>query len=277
MPDCSLYLLHHRRFGLKITMVKRAAIQALKLDGFTGLLSHLSVRLLGQPHFLVPASSIHFRNAGLTCTRTEFDFLHALLPGVESSQIEKALDFAKALPELNLSKEINLEFPERWNSGAGLQHVMAALVWLVKPDLVVETGTANGASALAISAAMSAIKLGKLISIDITKSDAILVPTHLREYIKFVQVDGSVENLKTVLQSEKQKSGISIFLHDADHSYLGQQSDYQVARDFAFDIIISDDVDTSLAFLDFAGQSGVVLYDVPKFIGGLSERKSLFS
>jgi hypothetical protein len=256
-------------------MVKRAAIQAFKLDGFKGFLGHLSARFFGRPRFLVSASSIDFRNSGLSCTRSESDFIRAILPNISSDLIEQSLLFARALPELKSSVEVNLEFPKRWNSGSGLQNVMAALVWLIEPKLVVETGTANGASALAITAAMHAKKSGKLMSIDIATCEATLVPTHLRSYVDFVRVDGSVENLRNVLRNEECTHDVSIFLHDADHSYLGQQSDYHIAREFGFDLIISDDVDSSLAFIDFAGPDGVVLYDVPKFIGGLLENKAL--
>lgn len=256
-------------------MVKRAAVQAFKLDGLRGFLGHLSTRILGRPRFLVSASSIDFRNAGLVCTRSESDFIRAILPNIDSDLIEDSLLFARALPELKSSAEVDLEFPERWNSGSGLQHVMAALVWLIEPKLVVETGTANGASALAITAAMHAKQSGKLISIDMAACEATLVPEHLRSYVNFVKVDGSVENLRNVLRNEVSAQDISIFLHDADHSYLGQQNDYQIAREFDFDLIISDDVDTSLAFIDFAGPRGAVLYDVPKFIGGLLENKAL--
>lgn len=256
-------------------MNKRAAIQAFKLDGLKGFLGHIAARVFGRPHFLFPASSIDFRNSGLKCTRNEFDFIHSLLPNVSLDLIDESLNFARSLPELKIPTDVDLKFPERWNSGSGLQHVMAALVWLLNPRLVVETGTANGASALAISAAMHARKNGKLLSLDIADCEASLVPAHLRSYVSFIRVDGSTENLRKVINAEKSDGGVSIFLHDADHSYLGQKSDYQIARELKFDLIISDDVDTSLAFIDFAGTSGVVLYDVPKFIGGMLENKAL--
>jgi hypothetical protein len=258
-------------------MNRRAAIQAFKLDGIRGFLAHTTARLFGRPHFLAPASSIDFRNSGLMCTRNEFDFIHSLLPNVSSGLIDESLNFARSLPELKTPTDVDLKFPERWNSGSGLQHVMAALVWLLNPRLVVETGTANGASALAISAAMHARQNGKLLSLDIADCEANLVPAHLRSYVSFIRVDGTGENLRKVIKAEKSIGGVSIFLHDADHSYLGQKADYQIAREFKFDLIISDDVDTSLAFVDFAGTTGVVLYDVPKFIGGLLESKALGS
>jgi hypothetical protein len=209
------------------------------------------------------------------CTRNEFDFIRALLPNVNTNLIRESLDFASSLPELKSPTKVDLKFPERWNSGSGLQHVLAALVWLINPRLVVETGTANGASTLAICAAMHARENGRLLSLDIAECEANLVPAHLRSYVSFKRVNGSIENLQEAIRLERSHGEVSIFLHDADHSYLGQKSDYQIAREFNFDLIISDDVDTSLAFIDFAGESGVVLYDVPKFIGGLLENKAL--
>jgi predicted O-methyltransferase YrrM len=253
----------------------RNAVQAFKLDGVKGLLSHIASRVFGRPHLLVRASSIDFRSAGLLCTRNEFDFIHALLPNLNSDLINEALNIARSLPELQMHTEVDLEFPVRWNSGIGLQHVMAALVWLLNPRLVVETGTANGASALAITAAMHARQNGRLLSLDISDSKANLVPAHLRSYVDFIRVNGSAENLREVIMKEKSNGGVSIFLHDADHSYLGQKTDYQIARELNFDLIISDDVDCSLAFIDFVGSLGVVLYDTPKFIGGLLENEKL--
>jgi predicted O-methyltransferase YrrM len=253
----------------------RHAVQAFKRDGLKGLLSHCTSRVFGRPHLIVSASSIDFRNSGLMCTKNEFDFIHALLPNLNSDLINEALNFARALPELKISTEVDLEFPERWNAGSSLQHVMAALVWLLNPQLVVETGTANGASALAITAAMHARQNGKLLSLDISDCKANLVPAHLKSYVDFIRVNGSAENLREVIKKEKSNGGVSIFLHDADHSYLGQKIDYEIARELNFDLIISDDVDSSLAFIDFVGTLGVVLYDVPKFIGGLLENETL--
>jgi hypothetical protein len=253
----------------------RNAVQVFKLYGLKGFLSHIASRVFGRPHLIVSASSIDFRTAGLVCTRNEFDFIHALLPNLSSDLINEALNVARSLPELEIPTEVDLEFPERWNAGLGLQHVMAALVWLLNPRLVVETGTANGASALAITAAMHARRNGRLLSLDISDCEANLVPAHLKSYVDFIRVNGSAENLREVIRKEKFNGGVSIFLHDADHSYLGQKTDYQVARELNFDLIISDDVDSSLAFIDFVGTLGVVLYDVPKFIGGLLENEKL--
>jgi len=51
---------------------------------------------------------------------------------------------------------------------------------------------------------------------------------------------------------------------------LGQITEYKLATDFKFDLIISDDVDASLAFCDYAKSIGKIFYDSPKFIGALN-------
>lgn len=50
---------------------------------------------------------------------------------------------------------------------------------------------------------------------------------------------------------------------------LANKSDYRLAKEIGFDYILSDDIDTSLAFCDFAGRAGHVFYDAPKFIGAM--------
>jgi hypothetical protein len=252
-------------------MGERAVISAYRFGGLKGLISHLAIRTFGEAHMLNLASSVNYRNAGMKCTREELEFLERLLPNFNHEQINEALKHAKSLPELNDKNSIALTHPERWNAGKGLQYIIASLVLLLRPTLVVETGTANGSSALAISSAMNSVGSGKLLSIDIKLCDAPLVPTNLRKYIEFVQLGGSKKGLQDLLETRFSAATFksSMFLHDSDHSYIGQINEYKIARKLGFSVLISDDVDTSLAFTDFAGENGVVMYDSPKFIGGL--------
>jgi hypothetical protein len=265
----------YRGFGKFKNMAIRPSAHAFKHSGIRGFFSHIFGRYLGEPHLRISASSIHFKNAGLTGTVNEFDFLKTLMSDIRPELIKEALVFAESLPELKISQESEGVFPNNWNSGPSLQKIMAALIWVLKPELVVETGTANGASALAISSAMNAINAGRLVSIDINDCPATLVPLHLRRYIKFVKINGSTKDLRRILKSETLNVNTSIFLHDGDHSYLGQLSDYATAREFNFDIIISDDVDASMAFIDFVAPKGAVFYTSNKFIGGILETRIL--
>jgi cephalosporin hydroxylase len=147
---------------------------------------------------------------------------------------------------------------------------MYTMTRLVKPMNVLETGTANGASALAICGAMSQNGFGVLHSVDIRDSTAELVPEKIRSHLMLVRTNGLPSELERYVREKKIGGKNSIFLHDADHSYLGQISDFEIAASQNFDFMISDDVDTSLAFCDLFGAQGKIYFDAPKMIGAVN-------
>jgi hypothetical protein len=246
----------------------KSAYFALKSRGLKGLLVHLITRSCGDAHYLRPASSVDFKILGMQSFQSVEIMLASLLPNVEKDAINQTISEADNFLNNNLKlAKADSEFPDRWNSGRNLQILLYAFVKLGKISTIVETGTANGASALAISGAIHSQKFGQLYTFDIEKSGAPLVPTELRQYVDFIQTDGSPEFLYNFMCSRLNANERTLFLHDADHSYLGQINDYLVASKLGFSYIFSDDVDTSLAFCDFAGADGGVFYDSPKFIG----------
>lgn len=246
----------------------KSAYWALKNKGFSGLVVHLTTRLLGDAHFLRPASSIDFKALKMEQFISLQQMISSLLPNLDVNEIRSKLaESEEFLNSLEDQDSVNLEFPDRWNSGRHLQLLLFAFIRLVKPEIVVETGTANGASANAIAGALKKNNYGKLITFDIEKSGAPLVSDDFRSWIDFVQTDGSDTFLKNYMAGLMSVSEPTLFLHDADHSYLGQIKDYHAAKELDFNFIFSDDVDTSLAFCDFAGESGKVFFDAPKFIG----------
>ena len=251
---------------------KRALSTAYSKQGIKGALSHVSGRLLGLPRYLRNASTIDFRYANLKPTKTIEDFIVELLPGYNKNLISRSVAIAKKIVEgLNTKKFPELKAPERWNSGKDLQYILAAIVLITKPEIVVETGTANGASASAIASALRKNKRGILLSFDITELDPVLISPDLRSWVELIKTDGSPDSLDKEI-SKYSITESSLFLHDADHSYLGQFSDYEIAKKLGFGLILSDDIDSSLAFADFARNKGVVYYDAPKFIGGIRRR-----
>ena len=253
----------------------RTIFEALRYGGIRAGLAHISARIFGDPRFLRPASSIDFRHFGLNSSDTLNQFIKVLLPSKSENEISEALSTARTGIDLLItSSSIELEFPERWNSGKNLQYLLGAMVILLKPSVVVETGTANGASAAAISLALEHNQSGHLWSYDIEPTTGQLVPQYLRKRVSFVQVSGLESDFARELSKLDLKSGKSIFLHDSDHSYVGQKSDYQLASRLGFNYILSDDVDTSLAFCDFARNEGKIFYDAPKFIGAYIGSKS---
>jgi hypothetical protein len=252
----------------------KSAYWALKNKGFSGLIVHLTTRIFGEAHFLRPASSIDFKSLKMDQFISLQTLIGSLLPHVDVDEIKSKLaESEEFLKAQEVRGSGSLEFPDRWNSGIHLQLLLFAFVRLAKPEIVVETGTANGASANAIAGALKKNNFGKLITFDIEKSGAPLVADGLRSWIEFVQTDGSDTFLKNYMSQMMPKSEPTLFLHDADHSYLGQIKDYHAAKELSFSYIFSDDVDTSLAFCDFAGSSGKVFFDAPKFIGCLVNKE----
>lgn len=252
-------------------MIKRKTLSvALRYSGIRGGIAHLVARVFGDPRFLRPASSIDFRHFGLHPSVTLNELIHSLAPQFTEPEIQSALDKAViGVDELMDAASGKLSFPERWNSGRNLQYLLSALIILLKPSVVVETGSANGASALAICFGLDHNKVGHLWSFDIEQETGQLVPDFLRSRVSFIQVNGDEKIFRKNLLALDLDSDCSIFLHDADHSYLGQESDYRLAKEMRFKYILSDDVDTSLAFCDFAGSDGQIFYDAPKFIGAV--------
>ena len=247
----------------------KAIFSALKQGGIGMGLAHISGRVFGISKFLRPASTIDFRKSELKSAKSAYEFISLLI--ANNQEIDPALEVAKKLVNVNLSQSTEkLNEPARWNSGVELQHILTALIILTKPKIVVETGTANGASAAAILAGLEYNKEGHLWSFDIKSANPVLVEEGLKKRVTFVKVSGQESELAKQLADIKQNNkGFSIFLHDADHSYLGQQSDYRLAKSNGFDLILSDDIDASLAFCEFANAQGVTLYDAPKFIGAV--------
>jgi hypothetical protein len=252
-------------------LTKRKTLSvALSHGGIRGGVAHLAMRFFGDPRFLRPASSIDFRHFGLRPSTTLNELIHSLAPRFTKPEIQDALDKAVVgVDELMDQASKKLSFPERWNSGRNLQYLLGAMIILLKPRVVAETGSANGASALAICFGLDHNKFGHLWSFDIEPDTGQLVPDFLRSRVSFIQVSGDEKDFKKNLQGLDFDSKPSIFLHDSDHSYLGQESDYRLAKEMGFDYILSDDIDTSLAFCDFAGSDGQIFYDAPKFIGAV--------
>lgn len=246
----------------------KSAYWAFKNKGAFGLLVHLVTRVFGDAHFLRPASSIDFKANKMDQFQSLDELLFSLLPDVPKNKVSDLLREAEDFLESHAARAAsNMEFPNRWNSGRHLQLLLYSFIRIVRPEIVVETGTANGASANAIAGALDANKHGRLFTFDIEISGAPLVSKDLRSRIEFVRTDGSDSFLHQYMEHRIPETGKTLFLHDADHSYLGQIKDYRVASKLNFDYIFSDDIDTSLAFCDFAQSKGKVFFDAPKFIG----------
>jgi|688.fasta_scaffold415084_2 hypothetical protein len=241
---------------------------AFRKGGLLAGFSHVSSLALGDSVYFRPSSLVDFRRAGCIIAPDELSFLAALFPEKSSLVIENAIDAAKL--ELLTAAETGQEnflHPSNWNSGLKLQLVLKASIFMLKPQTVVETGTANGASAASIVQTLENVSRGHLWTVDVLSNVGSLIPENLRARVTFVKTDGSKNDTRKKLSDTRASNDHSIFLHDSDHSYFGQYSDYETARVLGFPVVFSDDVDASFAFLHFDFDRKVCMVDGSKLIG----------
>ena len=164
--------------------------------------------------------------------------------GLAESQIGDELN---DLPDFLIAKEKDPGMTIKWSATTELAATTYALVRLLNPDLVVETGVGAGVSSWTILHAMEQNGAGRLISIDLPTPNTellpevgYLVPRELRHRWE-LRTGPSQNLLPQILQELGQ---IDIFLHDSRHSYSNQLREYQTAWPYIRDggILISDDV-----------------------------------
>jgi len=148
--------------------------------------------------------------------------------------------------------------------------ILYALVRVLKPSVVVETGVAAGVSSSFILAALARNGRGELHSIDFPdyeeayfptlgknpiavlppgKSTGFLIPKTLRTRWH-LHVGNTRDLLQSVLDS---LSSIDIFLHDSEHTHEMMMFEFETAwsRLKPGGVLLSDDVDWNDAFPDF--------------------------
>ncbi len=148
--------------------------------------------------------------------------------------------------------------------------VYYAVVRLLKPDVVVETGVQGGISSAYILQALHENGRGMLYSIDLPDAEILkvippekrrglesgwLVPENLRTRWHLILGDAR-EKLPSLLQELGQ---IDIFIHDSEHSYHHMLWEYRIAWRYlrSGGILLSDDTNLNDAFYDFAKERRV--------------------
>jgi predicted O-methyltransferase YrrM len=163
---------------------------------------------------------------------------------LDISDVEEHLN---NLPEFLLAENKDPGMTIKWSATSELAATTYALVRLLKPETMVETGVGAGVSSWTILHAMEQNGIGKLISIDLPTPNTellpevgYLVPTELHHRWD-LQTGPSQSLLPKVL---KQLGEIDIFQHDSRHSYSNQLREYQTAWPFIREngMLVSDDV-----------------------------------
>lgn len=164
--------------------------------------------------------------------------------GLDESQIGDELN---DLPDFLIAKEKDPGMTIKWSATTELAATTYALIRLLKPAVVVETGVGAGVSSWTMLHAMEENDQGLLISIDLPTPNTellpevgYLVPQELRQRWE-LRTGPSRKLLPQILQELGQ---IDIFLHDSRHSYSNQLREYQTAWPYIRDggMLISDDV-----------------------------------
>lgn len=151
-----------------------------------------------------------------------------------------------------------------WAARNELLNLVGALVSLMRPSVVVETGVALGFSTATMLAAMERNGIGHLYSVDLpsiqydpSREIGEAVPERLRD--RWTLVVGPTQRVLAPLLREV--APIDLYLHDANHAYSEQLREYRAAWPHLREagVLVSDDVGNP-AFIEFADEVGARPY-----------------
>jgi len=170
------------------------------------------------------------------------------------------------LEYFELIEKKSMKFPQIWNSGEVLAGVLYTLVSLYKPEIVFETGVANG-----ISTEMILKKLpstSKLHSFDVDPESINSVEAKANWKYHLLNKNSPKKSFK--LELGKVHKEVDIWVHDSDHSRYWQTFEYKEAlsslRQGGF--LVSDDINSSSAWGKlFDKKETLVILDGHKKVG----------
>ena len=150
-----------------------------------------------------------------------------------------------------------------------------------EPDVVVETGVANGVSSAYLLSALHANNRGTLYSIGLDdpeylpagKSLGWIVPEGLRSRWKLMV--GDARDLLPKLLSDV--ASIDVFIHDSLHTYEHMLWEYRSAYPYLREggLLVSDDATWNSAFREFAREMCAKRAQIIRGIGFLQKRASV--
>jgi predicted O-methyltransferase YrrM len=164
--------------------------------------------------------------------------------GVDLGEVNVVLE---NLPEFLVAEDKDPGMTIKWSATSELAATTYALIRLLKPEVVVETGVGAGVSSWTILRAMEENGNGRLVSIDLPTPNTellpevgYLVPKELRHRWE-LRIGPSQRVLPQTLS---ELGEIDMFQHDSRHSYSNQLREYRTAWPFikAGGMLVSDDV-----------------------------------
>jgi predicted O-methyltransferase YrrM len=168
--------------------------------------------------------------------------------------------------------ELTGAYPWSYAIEQGSAFLLYALVRLLRPSVVLETGVSNGHSSFFILSAMLANGRGSLHSVDRSSEVGGLLTDLERKrwHLHVLRAKGLKKSFLGILQS---LPPLDLFLHDSDHTYPWQIFELETvwSRLAPGAVLASDDCDCSYAFLDACQKKGVrpVILVEPRKVFGL--------
>ncbi len=157
-----------------------------------------------------------------------------------------------------LGEDHNLaSFSSAHNADLNLARCCYLACQALKPQVVVETGVANGVTTSFVLKALAMNRQGQLWSVDLpplgwraNEHIGKLVPSELKS--RWHLRRGSSKRVLAPLLSDLQQ--IDLFIHDSLHTYANMRSEFEVAWPYLrpLGILIADDVERNCAFQNFA-------------------------
>jgi predicted O-methyltransferase YrrM len=183
---------------------------------------------------------------------------------------QRHLDDARgALSEVRVrAQDTRRAYPDEYEVEDATATFLYAAVCITRPEIVLETGVADGLSSALMLAAMETNGVGALHSIDIASDVGALIADRSRWHLHVVS-DGDPDACAAVIRSI---ADLDLFLHDGNHEFEYQTAEYDAAwatlRRGGH--LMSDDIDWSYAFLDFVDRNALgsqMLMDRRKVFG----------
>jgi predicted O-methyltransferase YrrM len=182
----------------------------------------------------------------------------AAVLGVEESEYERARA-GLWIPQPDPDEPLNV-----WNAREELLGLVGAIVRLMRPRVMVETGVALGFTTATVLRAMRENDCGRLYSVDLPAlqydpGDPVgrAVPEELGDRWELTLGDSRIVLGPLV----ERVAPLDVFLHDALHTYTSQLREYRTAWPHlrSGGVLVSDDVGNP-AFVEFAREVGAVAH-----------------
>lgn len=170
-------------------------------------------------------------------------------------------NFARLKKNERRYQSVDNPYPIEFGLGKNVCRMLYYLVKFSEPDVIVETGVANGFSSSYLLLALDSLKKGKLISIDY-----LVMPWHTKEKVgqaipQSLKIWHELIIGNSLIELEKLKTTVKqfdIFMHDSSHTYKHMIEEYQIVWPHLKNggYLLSDDVSQNDAFLEFADRVG---------------------